>query len=242
MTGSAVSGRGGASPPPSQQSEIGPRSVNRRWSPAASLTRTPAAEPKAGLVTCPNSHPFLATSVCDAARGSCVTRQARVGVRAGLLQRQPAVPVGQRLLRAREILKHPRRVRDRRPGGRDGDQLAADVDALCETGVKLLPSDVWVWRGLSQNRCLQAFREGETRTRTGDTTIFSRAVPPLERPRNPCKRARSERRARSTGSPQIPVFPRRFGRWQAVHLPNRGANVAMLRVHQVWRGPACQRQ
>ena len=66
-------------------------------------------------------------------------------------------------------------------------------------------------------------RDGETRTRTGDTTIFSRAVGPLERARNPCSQAELRLPGADRGRPQIPFFPRRFGRWQASHLPMRQA-------------------
>ena len=36
----------------------------------------------------------------------------------------------------------------------------------------------------AQTACLQAFRSGETRTRTGDTTIFRQMLRTLERRRN----------------------------------------------------------
>jgi hypothetical protein len=63
------------------------------------------------------------------------------------------------------------------------------------------------------------FSDGETRTRTGDTTIFSRAVVSLERHRNRCKSAASRQAEGTTERPQIPVFPFRFGRWVAPRLP-----------------------
>ena len=55
--------------------------------------------------------------------------QARVGVRAGLHERQAAVAVGERLLGAGDALLHPGRLLQR-PVERERDPLTADVDAL----------------------------------------------------------------------------------------------------------------
>ena len=63
------------------------------------------------------------------------------------------------------------------------------------------------------------FSSGETRTRTGDTTIFSRAVEALEPEENASKRAGSCQVRFGLETPQIPFFPSRFGRWRAPHLP-----------------------
>ena len=61
--------------------------------------------------------------------------------------------------------------------------------------------------------------DGETRTRTGDTTIFSRAVACLERARKCCKYAGYRGSTKSRQAPQIPFFSRRFGRCQVPRLP-----------------------
>ena len=53
--------------------------------------------------------------------------QAGIGMRAGLLDRQPAEPVGQRLGGAAEALFGPGSLGER-PFGIDQDTLAADVD------------------------------------------------------------------------------------------------------------------
>src|SRR4051812_2093131 len=58
-----------------------------------------------------------------------VAGQAGVGVRAALLQRQPAGAVRQRLLGAREVLLRPRGIRQW-PARVERDGFAADVDAL----------------------------------------------------------------------------------------------------------------
>jgi hypothetical protein len=50
------------------------------------------------------------------------------------------------------------------------------------------------------------FSDGETRTRTGDTTIFSREAEPLFQRRNPCKCASQRRAAEDRGSSQLRSF------------------------------------
>jgi hypothetical protein len=62
-------------------------------------------------------------------------------------------------------------------------------------------------------------RNGETRTRTGDTTIFSRAVHSLERRRNPWKTLGSSSSSATGNSPQFAVSCWAFGRWLASRLP-----------------------
>jgi hypothetical protein len=61
--------------------------------------------------------------------------------------------------------------------------------------------------------------DGETRTRTGDTTIFSRAVYSLERRRNPWKTMGSSTTSATGNSPQFAVSCWAFGRWLASRLP-----------------------
>ena len=53
---------------------------------------------------------------------------------------------------------------------------------------------------------------GETRTRTGDTTIFRRAPQPLEPRQNSCKGVGYGHAPESEKTPQIPFCPVRFGR------------------------------
>jgi len=61
---------------------------------------------------------LLAVNLEELAGGEeVVARQAGVGVRAGLLQRQPAEPVGERLFGAGEALLGPRGVGQRLIGG-----------------------------------------------------------------------------------------------------------------------------
>ena len=61
--------------------------------------------------------------------------------------------------------------------------------------------------------------DGETRTRTGDTTIFSRAIESRERRRNPCKQADDCVRRLWAKIRKFRSLPRRFGRWVAFRLP-----------------------
>ena len=60
---------------------------------------------------------------------------------------------------------------------------------------------------------------GETRTRTGDTTIFRRAVVSLERRGKRCKFAASSRAGACLQTPQTPWVPCGFGRRGAARLP-----------------------
>jgi hypothetical protein len=61
--------------------------------------------------------------------------------------------------------------------------------------------------------------DGETRTRTGDTTIFSCAVHGLGLIRTCCKQAGFGPLLGGEQTPQIPFFPREFGRRRAPRLP-----------------------
>jgi hypothetical protein len=63
--------------------------------------------------------------------------------------------------------------------------------------------------------------DGETRTRTGDTTIFSLGAETLELPRNACKGLRSARMRLAGRCPQIAFFRRRFGHRKAARCPMR---------------------
>ena len=67
----------------------------------------------------------------------------------------------------------------------------------------------WAYR--PKRRLCRPF-DGETRTRTGDTTIFSRAVDTLERCSNPWKTTVSWRRARFDDPRSLRSFPARCGR------------------------------
>jgi hypothetical protein len=68
-------------------------------------------------------------------------------------------------------------------------------------------------------RICRPVSDGETRTRTGDTTICSRAVRALELRGNSSKWADSGRAALADKTPQIPFFSCWFGRWRGSHLP-----------------------
>ena len=88
------------------------------------------------------------------------------------------------------------------------------------------------WRGQIENRVQHAAkpeiqqpssiaRDGETRTRTGDTTIFSRGRDALQLPRNPCKSARSQAASLRSRSAQFALFCRRFGHSTWLRCPIR---------------------
>jgi hypothetical protein len=63
----------------------------------------------------------------------------------------------------------------------------------------------------SQSPVHRALRNGETRTRTGDTTIFRQSLLALEPGENHANTGVPPSR-RACGSPQIPFFPWGFGR------------------------------
>ena len=65
--------------------------------------------------------------------------------------------------------------------------------------------------------------DGETRTRTGETTIFRRAVLALESRAKSCKARLRHFRERSPGL-AIPSVSQRFGRWRSCHLPMDGVS------------------
>jgi hypothetical protein len=65
----------------------------------------------------------------------------------------------------------------------------------------------------------RTFVDGETRTRTGDTTIFSPAAASLESRRKSCIPSCSRRCLVAVGSPQIPGVWSPFGRCKPARLP-----------------------
>jgi hypothetical protein len=75
-----------------------------------------------------------------------------------------------------------------------------------------------------RDECHRGFRSGETRTRTGDTTIFSRAVTDGPQARNPWKTCGSSAVERSRRSSQFAAASRRFRRWSVLHLPIRATS------------------
>jgi hypothetical protein len=62
-------------------------------------------------------------------------------------------------------------------------------------------------------------RHGETRTRTGDTTIFSRAVRKLESAEKSCKQRTPRIESAMPARTEIPFVSSRFGRRMAPRLP-----------------------